>query len=337
MSAHAVFMLYWASQTLITAVRVGIFECLAAHPRTAAETAAALRLEPGATERMLLALTEMGFVRRRRGRFSNSPAAAAELVSRSPWYAGDIADHHAEQLWPLWQHLPIAIREGRSVVKEAFGNNPDPFDALTQTPDTTLTFLRGMHAGARGLGEALSDAHDFTRHVRVLDVGGGAGTVAVELARRFPYLRLTVFERPSVCAVLRGRLARLGLGDQVAAHPGDFFRPETFPPGHDVAVVCRVLHDWSDEHAAAILRHTHAALRRGGVVLVVENLLDAADPQTRMWVALSNLTMLVLTGAGRERRAAEYEALLRGAGFLQPRTVRLRGPLAVIKGRKGWV
>lgn len=328
-------MLYWVSQALLTGVRLGLFDRLSLGPQSAADVAGALGLNPGATERLLLALKAMGFVRQNGPLFRNAPIASASLVKGGQRYVGGIADHHAEQLWPLWEHLPTAVREGRPVLREAFGPDRDPFDVLTGSPESLWKFLSGMHAGAVGMGEALSHAHDFSRHRDLLDVGGGAGTVAGELAVRFPHLRAVVFELPAVCAVLPQILPRYGCGDRLTAHPGDFFRAETFPVGCDAAVICRVLHNWSDESALAILRNTLAALRPGATVLVMENVLDAADPSGRIFVALSNLTMLVMTDGGRERTAAEYEALLRAAGFVAPATVRVGGSLVVVKGRKG--
>lgn len=331
---HSVSMLYWLSQTLFSAVRLGVFERLALGPQTAGQVAWALGLSPDATERLLLALAAMEFVQQQGEVFTNAPVSAMCLVSGSPWYIGGIAHHHADLLWPLWNHLPTAVREGRPVLREAFGGGRNPFDLLIQSPEDLLKFLSGMDAGAYGMGEAISLAHDFAQHGHMLDVGGGAGTVAGPIVQRFPHLRATVFELPAVCAFLPAILPRYGCGKRLTAHPGDFFRPETFPVGCDAALLCRVLHDWSDEHALAILHNTHAALAPGGTVLIAETVLDTPDPGGRLFATLSNLMMLLLTDGGRERTAAEYAALLQAAGFAVLGTVQTGGGLVLVKGRK---
>lgn len=335
MNPQSIFSLYWLSQTLITAVRLGIFDQLARGPQTGDHVAQALGLNRDATERLLAALAAMGLVHQQGQAYGNTPDSALALVSSSPHCVAGIADHHAEQLWPLWEHLPTAIREGRPVLKEAFGGARNPFDVLTGSPEAVRKMLTGMDAGAVGLSDALLLAHDFRGHRHLLDVGGGSGIVSGTLAQRFPNLRVTIFDLPQVCAVLPGLLPRYGCGDRITAHPGDMFHAATYPQGHDCAVLCRVLHDWSDDKARSILNNLRTALAPGGTLLVVESLLDTPEPSGRMFATLSDLMMLVLTDGGRERTAAEYEALLRQAGFHVHGTARIMGPVAVIKAQKG--
>lgn len=334
MTPHQIFMLYWPAQTLLTAVRLGIFDQLAHGPQTQEQVAHSLGLNGDATGRLLAALTGMGLTTQEGPQFSNAPGTTLTLVRNSPTYVGAIADQHAEQLWPLWERLPTAVREGRPVLREAFGGDRNPFDVLTSTPDQALKLIAGMHAGAIGMGELLATAHNFSLHRQVMDVGGGSGVVTATLLALYPHLRATLFDLPQVCQILP-TFTRSYLGaNRINAHPGNFFDPDTFPRGCDVAVLCRVLHDWNDEKALQILRNTQMALPPGGVILVEENLLDSKAPGARLFSALSNLTMLVLTDGGRERTAAEYEELLRQAGLRVLGTVRVAEPVAVIKGVK---
>lgn len=332
MSLHQMFSAYWASMAAIAAVRLGLFERLSLGPASAEEVARSLRIHPDGTRRLLTALASLGLVQTNGTLFANGPLAEAGLVSRRPGYMGGIAHHHAAHLWPVWTHLETAIREGRDVLTEAFGDSGDPFATLLQSPASARHWLEGMHSGALGLGEALLAAHDFRPHSRLLDVGGGACTVALHLKRALPHLHVTVLERAEVCTLLPQWLTERGAAGLVTVHRGDFFRPDTFPRPLDGALLCRVLHDWSDEKALAILRACHAALSPGGTVLVTESLLEPPgrpDP----FSALSNLMMLALTGGGRERTGGEYESLLRQAGFHVLGTSRLGG-LGVVKGVK---
>lgn len=333
MSPHMTFILYWAARTLLGGVRLGIFDQLTRGPQTAGQVAGALRLHPGATERLMRALTALGWLIQLGPLYQNSPISAQTLVKGSPVYAGGIADHHAEQLWPLWEHLETAVREGRSVVPEAFGGR-DPFDLFLQSPEGVIKFLTGMQAGAIGYGELLSQAYDFTPHRHLADIGGGGGAVSAPIAHRYPHLRVTILELPPVAAVVPAFARQYRLEDRMAGQPGDFFRPETFPAGYDLALLGRVLHNWGDEQALAILRNIWATLPPGGVVLVVENLNGTGEPASEAFAALSDLTMLVMTGSGRERTAPEYEQMLRMAGFGQVATRSLGSSLAVIAGRK---
>jgi predicted O-methyltransferase YrrM len=330
---HQLLSSYWLSMTLITAIRLGVFERLSAGPAPAAAVARDLRLHPDGVERLLTALASVGLLHAvPGGQFTNSPLASALLVSSSPDYVGGIAHHHARHLWPVWTHLETAVREGRNVLPEAFGAAGDPFTALLASPESARQWMEGMHAGAAGLGEAIAAAHDFRGHRHVIDAGGGAGTVAIALARAYPHLRVTVMERAELCRLLPGWMQERQTPPGVTVREGDLFQSGSFPPDADAVLLVRVLHDWSDPGATAILRSCRDALPAGGLVIVAETLLEP-EGAPQPFSALSNLMMLALTDGGRERSGAAYERLLREAGLLPAGTTRLQG-LGIVRGRK---
>ena len=91
---------------------------------------------------------------------------------------------------------------------------------------------------------------------------------------------------------------------------GDFF--ESVPASGDAYILKRVLHDWDDERAGAILRTCHRAMPAHGRLLVIELVLPPGnDPSLGK---LFDLLMLVDLG-GRERTKADFQTLLAGAGF----------------------
>jgi hypothetical protein len=332
-NANMLFLLYWPARTMQAAVRLGIFEQLAGGPQTAAQVAAARGLHPGATERLMGTLAAMGWLYQSGPSYANTEQATLTLVPGSPIYVGGSAHHHAEQLWPLWEHLETAVREGRSVVPEAFGEQ-SPFDLFHQSPERVLEFLGGMDGGAIGFGEAVASAYDFSHHRHLVDFGGGSGAVSGPIAVRYPHLHVTLLELPPVAAVLGPILQRYGAGGRLRAHAGDFFRPETYPGAFDAALLGRVLHNWSDEKAAEILANIRGALPLGGTVLVLEHLSDTEDPAARTFVALSDLNMLVMTGGGRERSAADFDRLFRAAGLTPIGLQRMAGSLALLIARR---
>ncbi len=105
-----------------------------------------------------------------------------------------------------------------------------------------------------------------------------------------------MFDLPEVAKLYPGTIA------------GDFFTDPL--PDADLYSVGRILHDWSDEKIHRLLAKIFAALPEGGGLLIAEKLLTPDNVPAHM----QSLNMLVGT-EGRERSAAEYEALLRAAGF----------------------
>ena len=152
------------------------------------------------------------------------------------------------------------------------------------------------------------DGYDWTKVRHVADIGGGTGTLIAEVLRRNGWLRGTLADLPETAARAREYLAGLGLNGRCEVVGQSFFDP--LPPGADTYLLNRVIHDWDDAAATAILRRCAEAAGGTGRVLVIESH-GTADPAA---FDEMNLRMLVLTG-GRERTIDDYSALAADAGL----------------------
>jgi demethylspheroidene O-methyltransferase len=112
----------------------------------------------------------------------------------------------------------------------------------------------------------------------------------------------------------------------VTVHGGDFFR-DALPGGADLVTLVRVIHDHTDDGAAAIFRSVRAALAPGGSLLLAEQMADTPGAQP-MGDAYFGFYLLAM-GRGRPRSAAQLTAMLLAAGFRHVRQVRTRMPLQV--------
>ena len=108
---------------------------------------------------------------------------------------------------------------------------------------------------------------------------------------------------------------------------GDFF--VSLPAGGDAYILKRVIHDWDDERAQAILRNCHRAMPEHSRLLVIELVLPPGnDPSLGK---LFDLLMLVDLG-GRERTEADYRTLLAGAGFALTAVTPTPSLVSVVEG-----
>ena len=109
---------------------------------------------------------------------------------------------------------------------------------------------------------------------------------------------------------------------------GDAFT--AIPAGYETYLLSRVIHDWNDERAIALLARCHQAMKPQGKVLLVERVIvTGSSPQ--VLVLESDVQMLVLSYGGRERTDAEYRALLNAAGFELTRLIPVLAPFFVIE------
>ena len=100
------------------------------------------------------------------------------------------------------------------------------------------------------------------------------------------------------------------------------------PGGADAYLLRHVVHDWSDEDAAAILRNCRSAMRPGGKILIVEIVVPAGnDPSFAKWMDL-----MMVTYGGKERSEKQYRSLFSQAGLQLTRIVPTRAGISVIEG-----
>lgn len=292
-----------------------VAEALADGPCTLDELAARCSADREALGRLMRALAALGLVSEAEGRYATTDGLG--------WLRGS-ADGSLRALALLggqpamqgaWRHCAEAVRTGRTAFELA--NGRPLFDYLDDHEALRSTFQRSL-SGPEAWNQAIADALDLAGRTLVVDVGAGDGRLLAALVRAWPGLRGIAFDRPSV-------VAAAGRDPSLEWVGGDFFAG--VPAGGDVYLLRWVLHDWTDDQAVAILAHCRAAMRAGGVVLLVERLL--AEPSDGS-AALLDLTMLVLTG-GRERTEAEYAALLARAGLRLSRALPTSAGLRILE------
>ena len=294
-----------------------IAEALADGPRSLEELAARCGADRDALSRLMGALAALGLVTQIDGRYATTDGLG--------WLRAD-ADGSLRSLALLggqpamqraWQHCADAVRTGRPAFELA--NGRPLFEYLDEHDALRAMFQRSL-SGPDAWNQAIAEALDLSGRTLVVDVGAGDGRLLAALVGARPGVRGIAFDRPSVVAEAAARET------SVEWVGGDFF--ESVPAGGDVYLLRWVLHDWTDEQAVAILARCRAAMREGGVVLLVERLLSGSPHDGG--AALLDLTMLVLTG-GRERSEAQYAELLSRAGLRLSRVISTAAGMRILE------
>ncbi|WFE66048.1 methyltransferase [Micromonospora sp. WMMD714] len=151
------------------------------------------------------------------------------------------------------------------------GMTDDDFAWPPKTAAQTADFERSMAAGLGPVIETLR------RHAgllwpdrrRLLDVGGGDGTLAAHILDTAPGLRADVFNLPPVAPLVAATRVDRGHPDRLGFVGGDFLAGP-LPSGYDAMAFVRVLHDWPNEVARHLVEQAYAALEPGGLLLIGE-------------------------------------------------------------------
>jgi SAM-dependent methyltransferase len=313
---------YALSSVILTATEIGLFDELARSAATAEELATRLALHGEGARRLLVALAALGLVQREGERYSPTPLAAAALTSAGPTSQWALLRHHHRHIRPLFAHLEEALRTGKRQVSRwpfARGQHGGLYETLAGAPEELAVFLAAMDAGATGVGRAIAERVDLTDVRTLIDLGGGGGQVAIELAQALPDLTVLLVDRPETCAYAEGRVAGAGLAARVHCVPGDLRAPPPLPAGEAV-LLSAIVADWGRDDARAIVEAARRLLAPGGRVLVSETLF-APDRSGPLVAAVLSLCML-LALEGDNFTPDELTTLLVDGGFARVEILR---------------
>jgi acetylserotonin N-methyltransferase len=315
------------SKTMFAAVSLGVFDRT---PATAPALAAALGAHTQALTQLLDACAALGLLTKQDGVYANTPVADTYLTAASPQTLRGYIRYSDEALYPMWAHLDDAVREGSHRWRQTFGLDGALFGHFFRTEDAMRDFLLGMHGFGMLTSPSVFAAFDLGGFRKLVDLGGATGHLTIAACERYPNLRGVVFEPPAVVPAAREHVARSTASNSIEVVAGDFFEDEL--PEADLFALGQVLHDWSEDKIARLLRRVYDRLPPGGGLLIAERLLqeDGAGPVP---ATLQSLNMLICT-EGRERTPSEYQTLLRAAGFREVGFQRTGTPRDAVLARK---
>jgi SAM-dependent methyltransferase len=292
------------ARILQAAVTLGLFDRLDTAGRSAAAIAGAAGTDARATELLLNALVAMRLVRKDGDLFKETAVSKTYLTRASPTSYACLVRFDA-WLWSLWGELAETVRTGEPA------RDPDMFQS---SPEDTERFIEAMASivQARGDARVLADTLDLGGVRRLLDVGAGPGTYAIELCRRHPELRATIFDLPGTLAITRRHVDASGVADRIELVAGDYLR-DPLPGGHDLVFLSNVVHGENEDTNRALMRKIHAALPPGGRLMIKDHVTDESGTSPAP-AAIFSIAMLLFT-RGRDYAFAEIRDWLAAAGF----------------------
>lgn len=293
---------YWQVCVLHAAVKLDLFSILDGKSMQVWQLANKIGADRDGLERLLTPLVAMELLLKEKERFSCTRSAAIFLSRQSPLYLGHIIQHH-RQLMASWAHLDEAVKSGGPVRRPYAGDDPE----------WRSNFLLGMDELAMLIAPKLVGKIDLSGRRRLLDLGGGPGTWAIQFCKKNPQLQATVFDLPTSRPFAEETIDRFDMQQRITFETGDFLR-EHLTGGYDVAWLSHILHGEGPQEVSTILDKVAAVLKPGGLLLIHDFVLDD-DGSGPLFPALFSLNMLLGTADGRSYSGSELFEMLRAAGF----------------------
>lgn len=301
----------WAAKTVTVATELGIFTIAAQKGSLSVEEVAEeLNIATRPAEMLLNACVSLELLARDGVSYMNTPITDEFLVKDKPSYFGDMIILTGVRDYHVWGDLKKAVLTNRPV-------RPD-IEALTSTRETARPFTEAMHNVAIAPAIALSDLIDFSKFKCLLDLGAGSGAYSIMVAKKYPNLKVILFDFPHVCEVADEFVRELGASADVTTYAGDFTTDE-LPEGADVVLLGNVLPHRNEEKNRILLQKVYDYLPTGGMLIIVELLLDE-DKSGPLSATLFGLHMLMVSQDGRTYTEKEVRQWLRDSGFADPRS-----------------
>lgn len=313
----------WQTQVAGVGVELGIFDLLDAGKTDSASIAAACGAAQGPVRRLLRALCSLGLAEQKGTDSFALTRQGALLRQDGEGSLAALARTWAGSRFTAWSKLGESVRTGERIPGHFLSASPDPALGIAAS--------KAQADRTRLAAAEIARSYDFSGVNRVLDVGGGHGTVLAAILKAHPRLEGAVFELPHHEPQARAMLDAEG-ASRGGFIGGSFF--EKVADGYDCLILKSILHDWPDDECRTILRACAAAMPPGGRLLVVEQILpEIADTDPELHSAWrTDLTMLLSTG-GLERTEAEFVALFADSGLVLHEISANRSEFFVIEAR----
>jgi hypothetical protein len=299
---------YQRTAALKAAIELDVFTAIAAGTATVEALAARCRASARGLRPLLDHLVVDGFLSRDGTRYALRATAAAFLDRSAPTYLGSAVSFiTAPTVVEGFTRLTDAVRRGGTAIPEE--------GTLAPEHPVWVEFARAMGPLAGMTAMLLANLLD-AEHApawKVLDIAAGHGLFGITLARTNPRASVVALDWRNVLTVAEENARAAGVADRFQIRPGSAF-DEPWGDGYDLVLLPNFLHHFDPPTCERLFGKARAALVPGGRLVIVEFVPndDRLGPPDAVRFAL---TMLASTPHGDAYTFAEYQTMLRQAGF----------------------
>lgn len=294
---------YWETKILLTAVRLDIFSALDGRPKTLREVAGKIGAHEQTLALLLNALVAMRLLNKNEETYSNSTIATSHLIRHSSQYIGHLLLLHDAE-WENWGKLSQTVKTGeRCADRHVFETDPELGGNV----------LAVLHRIGQQSGPELAKRLQLSGPIRMLDLGGGAGTNAIAFCRVYQELTATVFDLPATLRLTERTVKEAGLESRVSLHAGDFNRDSLGGP-YDFVLMSDILHYQTFAANAALVQKVYAHLVPGGRLVIKDRFLDETGTGPA-WTTAFAVHILVNTQQGSCYKTSDAVHWMAEAGF----------------------
>jgi len=321
---------FWASKTVLAAVRFKLFTKLSGKKLPGKEIKESLGLNT--TQRhvydFLDTLVSLGFLQREglldNAKYSNSPDADMFLDQNKPTYIGGILEMANNRLYKFWGDLEEGLITGKPQ-NETKGSlvEQSGFEKLYESPERLKEFMNAMSGIQMGNFLTLVRKFDFSKYKTVCDAGGADAWLCIQIVKHHPDVKCICVDLPQVKPLAEENINRFQLQGSIRFVSADFFKENL--PAADVITMGNILHGCTEEAKIQLFKKIYDSLNDNGVFMAIENVIDNDRSQNTFGLLMS-LNMLIENGDAFDYTMNDFDGWAKQAGFKRTELISLAGP-----------
>src|SRR5437667_4677508 len=167
---------FWVSRAIYIAAKLGIADLLKDGPQNSEALAQATGLHAPSLYRVLRALASVGvFAEDGHGRFALTPLAATLRTDLPGSLRAFAIAELGEDHYPAWGEVLHSVKTGEIAFDHLFGL--DVWQYRAQHPEDGRIFDEAMASFSSVVNAAIVASYDFSALGKIIDVGGGDGSL----------------------------------------------------------------------------------------------------------------------------------------------------------------
>jgi len=297
----------WISKPIYIVSRLCIADILSEGPKTIEEIAEAANSNCNFLYRIMRILASIGiFSEIEYKKFCLTPMA--ELLRKGKTGSIYSLTFHSDWNDKAWSYLFESVKTGKTAFELAYGT--PLFNWLEKNKEAAKLLNEANAIRARGIHAAIFDTYDFSKFTEIIDVGGGKGSLLMEILKQNLDAKGMIAELSFILPDVNAEIKDMGMQDRCRAMECNFFKK--VPSGADLYILSNILHDWPEEQCKIILKNCYNAMTLKSKLLVIEMIIPSGNKFSIS--KLLDMEMLVITG-GAERTEKEFVKLFNLSGF----------------------
>jgi hypothetical protein len=311
--------------TLALAAELGIADHLVDGPHSSEELAQATSTHPRSLYRLLRVLCSVGvFTEIQPDKFAQTPLSESLRTGVPGSMRSWLRMTGIKNRYHMQAEALHSIKTGEPVFELVTGMGY--FEHHAAHPEEGEIFNQAMNDMGKGGAAAVIQSYDFSGIGKIIDVGGGHGTLIAPILQKYPEMTGILFDSPHIAESAREAIASAGLADRCELVGGDFFK--SVPSGCDAYLLRWIIHDWDHDRALTILKNCRQAMGKRSRLLLIESVIPTGN-EFHPGKMLDYIMLLCF--GGQERTEEEFESLLREADLRLTKVVPTDSHLNIIE------